>query len=119
MAASFRAILAVRTGGGEPAGAEIKPSGPTAHRPKTSVNRSAGPRTPKRVDPDVIPDSPFGPFAPRESFLETLAVGAALARLIEGLGAREPFLLVTGDPGTGKTAVAHEAIDRWGSRVTT
>jgi type II secretory pathway predicted ATPase ExeA len=41
-----------------------------------------------------------------------------LRRLDDGLGAREPFLLVTGGPGTGKTALAHEAVARWGPRVT-
>jgi type II secretory pathway predicted ATPase ExeA len=60
----------------------------------------------------------FAPAHSRKSFLETPALGEALRRLDEGLGAREPFLLVTGDPGTGKSALAHEAIARWGSRIT-
>ena len=41
----------------------------------------------------------------------------ALRRLDEGLGAREPFLVLTGEPGVGKTAVANEAIARFGPRV--
>lgn len=66
----------------------------------------------------MIPDSPFAPDGPRQSFLEICEAGEALRRLEHGLGVREPFLLVTGEPGTGKTALAHEAIARWESRVT-
>lgn len=66
----------------------------------------------------MTPDHPFAPVLSPESFLETLGVGEALRRLDDGLGAREPFLLVTGDPGIGKTALANRAIGRWGSRVT-
>jgi type II secretory pathway predicted ATPase ExeA len=66
-----------------------------------------------------MPDaSPFAPTHSRQSFLETPGGAEALRRLDDALGAREPFLLVTGDPGTGKTALAYEAIARWGSRVT-
>jgi type II secretory pathway predicted ATPase ExeA len=68
--------------------------------------------------PDVTPESPFAPVCSRASFLESPGVGEALRRLDDGLGAREPFLLVTGSPGTGKTALAYEAVARWGSRVT-
>ena len=67
---------------------------------------------------DVTTDSPFAPALSRESFLPTLGGGEALRRLDDGLGTREPFLLVTGDPGTGKSALANEAIARWGARVT-
>ena len=62
-------------------------------------------------------DSPFAPVLSRESFLETLGAAEALRRLDDGLGAREPFLLVTGEPGMGKSALANRAIARWGSRV--
>jgi general secretion pathway protein A len=68
--------------------------------------------------PDVISDSPFAPLCSRQSFLETLGGGEVLRRLDDGLGAREPFLLLTGGPGIGKTALAHEAVARWGPRVT-
>ncbi len=63
-------------------------------------------------------DSLFAPVYSRQTFLETLGGGEALRRLDDGLGAREPFLLVTGGPGIGKTALACEAVARWGSRVT-
>ena len=63
-------------------------------------------------------DSPFIPVYSRQSFFETSVGGEALRRLDVGLGAREPFLLVTGGLGTGKTTLAYEAIARWDSRVT-
>ena len=66
----------------------------------------------------MTPEAPFAPVHSRQSFLETPGGGGVLRRLDDGLGAREPFLLLTGDPGTGKTAIVHEAVARWGSRVT-
>lgn len=60
----------------------------------------------------------FSPACTREAFLETAGIAEALRRLDAGLGAREPFLLVTGEPGAGKTALVREAIARWESRVT-
>lgn len=50
--------------------------------------------------------------------LETEFVRDALERLCEGLGARAPFLLVTGEAGTGKTTLVRAAIERWGERAT-
>ena len=64
-------------------------------------------------------DSPFAPAFSREVFLESLGGAEVLRRLEDGLGAREPFLLVTGDAGVGKTALANEALARWGARVRT
>src|SRR5439155_4731682 len=48
----------------------------------------------------------------------TVGVADSLRRLEEGVGAREPFLLLTGESGTGKTTLANAAIARWESRVT-
>ena len=62
-------------------------------------------------------DNPFAPALSRQSFVETTATLEALRRLDDGLGTREPFLLMTGGPGTGKSTLASEAIARWGSRV--
>ncbi len=41
----------------------------------------------------------------------------ALARLEDGLGTRERVLVVTGEAGTGKTALVLEATARWGERA--
>ncbi len=63
-------------------------------------------------------DHPFVPAFSRQAFFESPCALDTLRRLDEGLGAREPFLLVTGEPGTGKSTIANEAIARWGERVT-
>ena len=52
-------------------------------------------------------------------FLTTAPAVEALNRLERGLGVRRPFLLVTGQQGTGKSTLTHEVIRRWGDRVTT
>ena len=62
--------------------------------------------------------NPFSPLLTPQAFFETLACGEALHLLGEGLGAREPFVLITGDAGVGKSALANQAIARWGERVT-
>src|SRR5438105_2372550 len=67
----------------------------------------------------VTPERPFAPVSAPKHFLETLGIAEALRRLEDGLGAREPFLLVTGEPGIGKTELASRAIARWGSHVAT
>ncbi|HTK31335.1 MAG TPA: AAA family ATPase [Candidatus Saccharimonadaceae bacterium] len=66
---------------------------------------------------DVNTANPFAPALPRQFFLETIGAGEALRRLDDGLGQREPFLIVTGEPGIGKSALANEAVARWGPRV--
>src|SRR5262245_3890289 len=63
-------------------------------------------------------DRPFSPVHSRQSFYEAPGIVEALRRLDDGLGAREPFLLVTGESGLGKTTLAQEVVARWGSRVT-
>ncbi len=50
-------------------------------------------------------------------FLSTAPAVDALNRLERGLGARRPFVLVTGPSGTGKSTLVHEALRRWGERV--
>jgi len=64
----------------------------------------------------VTSENPFSPTFERSAFLETVGVGEVLHRLDAGLGAREPFLLLTAESGAGKTTLAHEAIARWDSR---
>jgi len=66
----------------------------------------------------VAPENPFAPAPSRSAFLPTLGCAEAHRRLDEGLGEREPFLLITGEPGIGKTALATEALARWDVRVT-
>jgi MSHA biogenesis protein MshM len=61
--------------------------------------------------------NPFSSLYSRASFLETVGAGEALRCLETGVGAREPFLLLTGESGTGKTTLVHETIARWGARV--
>ncbi len=61
---------------------------------------------------------PFHPVASGAAFLETASAGEALRRLESGIGAREPFLLLTGEAGTGKTALVNAALERWKDRVT-
>ena len=49
------------------------------------------------------------------AILETDARRDVLARLVDGLGAREPFVVVTGEAGTGKTTVVRDAAAAWGA----
>ena len=63
------------------------------------------------------PEQLLAAFQARRHYVATEPHREALARLREGLGTRETFLLVTGDPGTGKTELVHQAIAAWGSRA--
>src|SRR5439155_9152946 len=41
----------------------------------------------------------------------------ALVHLRDGLEHREPFILITGDPGTGRTPAVYDALGEWGARA--
>ena len=63
----------------------------------------------------VEPPKPQG--NPSPPFIATAPALEALALLDRGLGAREPFVVVTGEPGVGKSTLVREALRRWGARV--
>ena len=62
-------------------------------------------------------EHPFSAAYSPRLICATEAWRTALARLTDGLGARERILLVTGDAGTGKTALVQDAVARWGEKV--
>jgi type II secretory pathway predicted ATPase ExeA len=57
------------------------------------------------------------PVTPQPEFIATAPARALLANLEQRIGVRAPFVLVTGEPGTGKSMLAAEVIARWGDRV--
>jgi type II secretory pathway predicted ATPase ExeA len=57
------------------------------------------------------------PVNPQPPFIATAPARVLLASLEKGLGARAPFVLLTGEAGTGKSMLAAEALLRWGDRV--
>ena len=61
------------------------------------------------------PQKPEG--NPSPPFIATAPALESLALLDRGLGAREPFVVVTGEPGVGKSTLVREAVRRWGARV--
>src|SRR5690349_11159409 len=63
----------------------------------------------------VEPPKPQG--TPSPPFIATAPALEALALLDRSLGAREPFTVVTGEPGVGKSMLVREALRRWGARV--
>jgi MSHA biogenesis protein MshM len=63
------------------------------------------------VEPQKPQSTPGPPFIATAPALESLAM------LDRGLGSREPFVLVTGETGVGKTVLVNEALRRWGGRV--
>jgi type II secretory pathway predicted ATPase ExeA len=65
----------------------------------------------------VSQSEPSSTTAAKAQVFETDSRRDALTRLTDGLGARESFLLITGDAGTGKTLLAREVISRWGERA--
>jgi len=64
----------------------------------------------------VTPD-PFHPICKSPFYFETAGAADTLRRLEDGFGGREPFLLLTGEAGTGKTTFANAAMARWEARV--
>lgn len=56
------------------------------------------------------------PSRPTHPFVTTAPARATLPRLVEDFGARAPFVLLTGDPGSGRSWLAGEWIDRMGGR---
>jgi type II secretory pathway predicted ATPase ExeA len=50
-------------------------------------------------------------------FFQTDSRSEVLARLGDALDAREPFLLLIGNAGAGKTRLLHAVISRWGKRA--
>jgi general secretion pathway protein A len=65
----------------------------------------------------VSKDKPSAHSKASDRVLETEAVLDALTRMTDSLGAREPFLLVTGESGTGKTTLVRAVIERWGAKA--
>ena len=57
------------------------------------------------------------PVTPHPPFITTPPARVLLATLEQGLGARAPFVLLTGASGTGKTMLIAEALRRAGDRV--
>jgi type II secretory pathway predicted ATPase ExeA len=57
------------------------------------------------------------PLNPHPPFIATAPARVLLATLEKGLGARAPFVLLTGDKGTGKSMLTAQALERWGDRV--
>ncbi len=51
-------------------------------------------------------------------FIATAPARAALPPLLHGVGARAPFVLLTGDAGTGRSWLAAEWVERLGDRAT-
>lgn len=60
---------------------------------------------------------PQKPQAGPPPFIATAAALEALALLDRGLGARKPFVLVSGEAGIGKTMLVKEMLRRWSGRV--
>ena len=54
---------------------------------------------------------------PRSTFIATAPARAALVPLEQGLGARAPFVLLTGDAGSGRSMLARESLRRRGDRI--
>jgi type II secretory pathway predicted ATPase ExeA len=66
----------------------------------------------------VNAEDAFIPSQDRKSFFDSGPASMVLSQLERGLEDASPVVVLTGEPGVGKTTVVREAIARWGSRVT-
>jgi len=65
----------------------------------------------------AVKEPPFAATCSPHFVFETESRRDVLARLDEGLGTREPFVVVTGVAGAGKTTLLQSASARWGDRA--
>lgn len=65
-----------------------------------------------------MPAEPLDRDEASHPFIATAPTRAALPLLLHGFGARAPFVLLTGDVGTGRSWLAAEWIERLGERTT-
>lgn len=65
-----------------------------------------------------MPAEPLDRDEASHPFIATAPARAALPLLLHGFGARAPFVLLTGDAGTGRSWLAAEWIERLGERTT-
>ena len=59
----------------------------------------------------------FSPTRDRSHFFASSVAEVVLSQLQAGLDHERPVLVVTGEPGVGKSSVVREACARWGARV--
>ena len=59
----------------------------------------------------------FTPTRDRSHFYASSVAEVVLSQLQAGLDHARPVLVVTGEPGVGKSSVVREACARWGARV--
>jgi type II secretory pathway predicted ATPase ExeA len=62
---------------------------------------------------------PFRPTPDGDAYYPATTHEQAIARLANGIAADEALLLLTGEPGTGKTLLCHRLLERLGPETTT